>query len=62
MISLKALAEDPWDSLGLAVGDVVTGPVTKVVPFGVFVRVGEAAEGWSTSPTWAGGPSPRGRS
>ncbi|WP_208884333.1 S1 RNA-binding domain-containing protein [Streptomyces sp. PBH53] len=45
VISLKALAEDPWDSLGLAVGDVVTGPVTKVVPFGVFVRVGEAAEG-----------------
>ncbi|MFJ4524289.1 S1 RNA-binding domain-containing protein [Streptomyces sp. NPDC088810] len=45
VISLKALQEDPWDSLGLAVGEVVAGPVTKVVPFGAFVRVRPAAEG-----------------
>ncbi|MFI9806805.1 S1 RNA-binding domain-containing protein [Streptomyces sp. NPDC052301] len=45
VISLKALQEDPWDTFGLAVGDVVAGPVTEVVPFGVFVRVGEAVEG-----------------
>ncbi|MFF8728672.1 S1 RNA-binding domain-containing protein [Streptomyces sp. NPDC015171] len=45
VISLKALQEDPWDTLGLAEGDVVTGPVTKVIPFGVFVRLGAVVEG-----------------
>lgn len=45
VVSLKALQEDPWDRLIAGTGDVVAGPVTKVVPFGVFVRVGEAAEG-----------------
>ncbi|MBP2053684.1 small subunit ribosomal protein S1 [Streptomyces griseochromogenes] len=45
VVSLKALQEDPWDRLALGEGDVTAGPVTKVVPFGVFVRVGEAAEG-----------------
>ncbi|KUM96293.1 hypothetical protein AQI88_12895 [Streptomyces cellostaticus] len=45
VISLKALQKDPWDALAPGVGDVTTGPVTKVLPFGVFVRVGEAAEG-----------------
>ncbi|MGW2701932.1 S1 RNA-binding domain-containing protein [Streptomyces sp. NPDC001340] len=45
VVSLKALQEDPWDALAAGTGDVVTGPVTKVIPFGVFVRVGAAAEG-----------------
>ncbi|MEV6054973.1 S1 RNA-binding domain-containing protein [Streptomyces sp. NPDC052107] len=44
-LSLKALQQDPWDRLGADVGDVVPGVVTKIVPFGVFVRVGEDAEG-----------------
>ncbi|MEU3032624.1 S1 RNA-binding domain-containing protein [Streptomyces incarnatus] len=29
----------------MGAGDVLTGPVTKVVPFGVFVRVNEFVEG-----------------
>lgn len=45
VVSLKALQEEPWDGLAADTGDVVTGPVTKVISFGVFVRVGEAAEG-----------------
>ncbi|MEU1408322.1 S1 RNA-binding domain-containing protein [Streptomyces sp. NPDC005728] len=45
VVSLKALQEDPWDRLTPGAGDVVTGPVTKVIPFGVFVRIGEAVEG-----------------
>ncbi|MGW3265124.1 S1 RNA-binding domain-containing protein [Streptomyces sp. NPDC001056] len=44
-LSLKALQEDPWDALALDVGDVVAGPVTRIVPFGVFVRVEAFAEG-----------------
>ncbi|MFF7125158.1 S1 RNA-binding domain-containing protein [Streptomyces sp. NPDC016566] len=45
VVSLKALQEDPWDGLAASTGDVVTGPVTEVTPFGVLVRVGEAAQG-----------------
>ncbi|QLJ06234.1 S1 RNA-binding domain-containing protein [Streptomyces sp. NEAU-sy36] len=44
-LSLKALQDDPWDTLGVGVGDVLAGPVTKIVPIGVFVRVDEFAEG-----------------
>ncbi|MFJ9930518.1 S1 RNA-binding domain-containing protein [Streptomyces misionensis] len=44
-LSLKALQDDPWDTLGVGVGDVLTGAVTKIVPIGVFVRVDEFAEG-----------------
>ncbi|MEU9333425.1 S1 RNA-binding domain-containing protein [Streptomyces sp. NPDC048290] len=45
VLSLKALQPDPWDALDLAAGDTVSGPVTKVIPLGVFVRVAEAVEG-----------------
>ncbi|WP_236576242.1 S1 RNA-binding domain-containing protein [Streptomyces sp. HF10] len=44
-LSLKALQDDPFDQLAVGAGDVLTGPVTKVVPFGVFVRVNEFVEG-----------------
>ena len=44
-VSLKALQEDPMARLADHVGDVVTGSVTKIVPFGVFVRVAEGIEG-----------------
>ncbi|WDO09447.1 S1 RNA-binding domain-containing protein [Streptomyces murinus] len=44
-LSLKALQDDPWDELAVAAGDVLAGPVTKVIPFGVFVRVNECVEG-----------------
>ncbi|MFJ7189529.1 S1 RNA-binding domain-containing protein [Streptomyces bacillaris] len=44
-LSLKALHEDPMRRLAGWVGSTVVGPVTKVVPFGVFVRVEEAEGG-----------------
>ncbi|CAK7282434.1 S1 RNA-binding domain-containing protein [Streptomyces misionensis] len=44
-LSLKALQDDPWNTPGVGVGDVLTGPVTKLVPFGVFVGVNEFVEG-----------------
>ena len=45
-LSLKALWQDPLvDFARTHLGRVVQGPVTKVVPFGVFVRVHEDVEG-----------------
>ncbi|MET8804619.1 S1 RNA-binding domain-containing protein [Streptomyces sp. NPDC004546] len=44
-LSLKALQEDPWDRLGAGVGDAVPGVVTRLVPFGAFVRVAQDVEG-----------------
>ncbi|MEO3786890.1 S1 RNA-binding domain-containing protein [Actinocorallia sp. B10E7] len=45
-LSLKALQDDPFQELQQRVGHVVTGPVTKVVPFGVFVRVENVKHGF----------------
>jgi small subunit ribosomal protein S1 len=46
-LSLKSTQEDPWQQFARthAVGEVVPGKVTKLVPFGAFVRVGEGIEG-----------------
>jgi small subunit ribosomal protein S1 len=46
-LSLKATQEDPWRQFARthAIGQVVPGRVTKLVPFGSFVRVGEGIEG-----------------
>src|SRR6266487_1401097 len=46
-LSLKATQEDPWREFERkhATGEVITGTVTKIVPFGAFVRVGEGIEG-----------------
>lgn len=46
-LSLAALAPDPLAEFArnAGVGRVVRGPVTKVAPFGVFVRVAEGVEG-----------------
>ncbi|MEV5676489.1 S1 RNA-binding domain-containing protein [Streptomyces sp. NPDC052179] len=38
-LSLRALQEDPWPQMAQRIGQVVIGPVTKIVPFGVFVRI-----------------------
>lgn len=38
-LSLKALQEDPLVRFADRVGEVVSGPVVRVVPFGVFVLV-----------------------
>ncbi|GAA2395771.1 hypothetical protein GCM10010420_21640 [Streptomyces glaucosporus] len=44
-LSLKALEEDPLVRLAERVGETVAGPVTRIVPFGVFVRVADGIEG-----------------
>ncbi|MFF0504884.1 S1 RNA-binding domain-containing protein [Streptomyces fimicarius] len=45
-LSLKSLHEDPMRLLAGQIGRTLVGPVTKVLPFGVFVRVEEAADGF----------------
>ena len=46
-LSLKATQEDPWQLFARthALGQVVPGKVTKLVPFGAFVRVEDGIEG-----------------
>ena len=46
-LSLKATQQDPWQEFAAAheVGELVYGRVTKLVPFGAFVQVGEGIEG-----------------
>jgi small subunit ribosomal protein S1 len=46
-LSLKATQEDPWREFErmYQAGEVISGQVTKLVPFGAFVRVGEGIEG-----------------
>jgi small subunit ribosomal protein S1 len=46
-LSLKATQEDPWREFERKhqAGEVISGTVTKLVPFGAFVRVGEGIEG-----------------
>jgi small subunit ribosomal protein S1 len=46
-LSLKATQEDPWQAFARThtIGQVVPGRVTKLVPFGSFVRVAEGIEG-----------------
>lgn len=44
-LSLRATQEDPWPQVAQRIGQVVTGPVTKIVPFGVFVRIEDREDG-----------------
>jgi small subunit ribosomal protein S1 len=46
-LSLKATQEDPWQVFARthAIGQVAPGKVTKLVPFGAFVRVADGIEG-----------------
>ena len=46
-LSLKSTQEDPWQHFARThqIGQVVPGKVTKLVPFGAFVRVSEGIEG-----------------
>ncbi len=46
-LSLKATQQDPWQEFatGHQVGELVYGRVTKLVPFGAFVQVGDGIEG-----------------
>ena len=46
-LSLKATQQDPWQEFASSheVGQLVYGRVTKLVPFGGFVQVGDGIEG-----------------
>jgi len=46
-LSIRQTAEDPWETFArdADVGTIVDGRVTKTVPFGAFVSVGEGVEG-----------------
>jgi small subunit ribosomal protein S1 len=46
-LSLKATQQDPWQEFadGHQMGELVYGRVTKLVPFGAFVQVGDGIEG-----------------
>ena len=46
-LSLKATQQDPWQEFATShkIGELVYGRVTKLVPFGSFVQVGEGIEG-----------------
>ena len=46
-LSLKATQQDPWQEFAGShkVGELVYGRVTKLVPFGAFIQVGESIEG-----------------
>lgn len=45
-LSLKALHEDPMRLLTGLIGQTIVGRVTKLVPFGVFVRIEETENGF----------------
>ncbi len=46
-LSLKSTQEDPWQAFARLhqIGQIVPGKVTKLVPFGAFVRVEDGIEG-----------------
>jgi small subunit ribosomal protein S1 len=46
-LSLKATQQDPWQEFANSheVGQLVYGRITKLVPFGAFVQVGDGIEG-----------------
>ncbi|GAA1585409.1 S1 RNA-binding domain-containing protein [Streptomyces globosus] len=44
-LSLKALQEDPLVPFADQAGMVTTGQVTKLIPFGAFVRIADGVEG-----------------
>lgn len=45
-LSIKRLTDDPWAEAarGFSVGDVVEGEVTRITPFGAFVRIHDNIE------------------
>jgi small subunit ribosomal protein S1 len=43
---LRAAQEDPWPQVAQRIGQVVTGPITKIFPFGVFVRIEDRDDGF----------------
>jgi small subunit ribosomal protein S1 len=46
-LSIRQTSQDPWEKFAgeVEVGSILDGAVTKTVPFGAFVSVGEGVEG-----------------
>ncbi len=46
-LGLKQTTDDPWKQLvkNFPIGSIIEGTVTKLVPFGVFVELGDGVEG-----------------
>ena len=46
-LSIRQTKEDPWDEFvrDMQMGQIIDGTVTKTVPFGAFVSVGDGVEG-----------------
>lgn len=46
-LSLRRLQENPWETIDqrYSLGQLISGPVTNVTPFGAFVQIEEAVEG-----------------
>jgi small subunit ribosomal protein S1 len=46
-LSLRRLQSNPWETIDqrYSLGQIVSGPVTNVAPFGAFVQIEEAVEG-----------------
>jgi len=46
-LSLRRLQANPWETIDqrYSLGQLVSGPVTNVAPFGAFVQIEEAVEG-----------------
>lgn len=46
-LSIRQLQNNPWETIDqrYTLGQLVTGPVTNVTPFGAFVQIEEAVEG-----------------
>lgn len=45
-LSLRAAQEDPWPQVAQRTGEVVIGSVTRILPFGVFVRIEDREDGF----------------
>ncbi|MEV0298686.1 S1 RNA-binding domain-containing protein [Nocardia sp. NPDC050710] len=45
-LSLRATQDDPLTGFVRQIGRIVTGPVTRIVPFGAFVRIEDRADGF----------------
>jgi small subunit ribosomal protein S1 len=45
-LSIKALQDDPMPLLTERIGQTIVGPVTKLVPFGAFVRIEDMKNGF----------------
>ncbi|NOK59643.1 MAG: S1 RNA-binding domain-containing protein [Chloroflexi bacterium AL-W] len=46
-LSIRRLQNNPWENIDqrYSLGQLVTGPITNVTPFGAFVQIEEAVEG-----------------